>query len=76
MGEEADSHLTTASFQVVVESRISPEPPFSPGWATQVLSLTPQARIVLQTLNQLYSPSLSMLQHLSVLVGKGPKCQV
>ncbi|KAK4820013.1 hypothetical protein QYF61_017392 [Mycteria americana] len=74
LGEETDPHLSTASFQVVVESdNVSPEPPFLQAKQPQL----PQPlliRLLLQTLHQLRCPSLDMLQHLNVsLVLRGPK---
>ncbi|KAK4824899.1 hypothetical protein QYF61_021414 [Mycteria americana] len=74
LGEETDPHLSTASFQVAVESdKVSPEPPFLQAKQPQF----PQPlliRLVLQTLHQLRCPSLDSLQHLNVsLVVRGPK---
>ncbi|KAK4825193.1 hypothetical protein QYF61_025121 [Mycteria americana] len=74
LGEETDPHLSTASFQAVVESdKVSPQPPFLQAKQPQV----PQPlliRLVLQTLHQLRCPSLDTLQHLNVsLVVGGPK---
>ncbi|KAK4806152.1 hypothetical protein QYF61_001075 [Mycteria americana] len=74
LGEETDPHLSTTSFQVVVESnKVSPQPPFLQAKQPQF----PQPlliRLVLQTLHQLHCPSLDMLQHLNVsLVVRGPK---
>ncbi|KAK4827917.1 hypothetical protein QYF61_022365, partial [Mycteria americana] len=74
LGEETDMHLTTTSFQVVVESdEVSPQPPFlqtkQPQFPQPLL-----IRLVLQTLPQLRCPSLDMLQPLNVsLVVRGPK---
>ncbi|KAK4830892.1 hypothetical protein QYF61_013821 [Mycteria americana] len=73
-GEKTDTHLTTTSFQVVVEShKVSPQPPFLQAKQPQF----PQPlliRLVLQTLHQLRCPSLDTLQHLHVsLVVRGPK---
>ncbi|KAK4823665.1 LOW QUALITY PROTEIN: hypothetical protein QYF61_005017 [Mycteria americana] len=72
LGEEAHTHLTTTSFQVVVESdKVSPQPPFLQAKQPQF----PQPlliRLVLQTLHQLRCPSLDMLQHLNVSL-VGPK---
>ncbi|KAK4824093.1 LOW QUALITY PROTEIN: hypothetical protein QYF61_010604, partial [Mycteria americana] len=70
LGEETDPHLSTTSFQVVVESdKVSPQPPFLQAKQPQF----PQPlliRLVLQTLHQLRCPSLDTLQHLNVpLVG-------
>ncbi|KAK4815655.1 hypothetical protein QYF61_005217 [Mycteria americana] len=74
LGEETDPHLSTASFQVVVESdKVSPQPPFLQAKQPQV----PQPlliRLLLQTLHQLRCPSLDMLQPLNVsLVVRVPK---
>ncbi|KAK4826991.1 hypothetical protein QYF61_013091 [Mycteria americana] len=74
LGEETDPHLSTASFQVVVESdEVSPQPPFLQAKQSQL----PQPlliRLLLQTLHQLRCPSLDTLQHLNVsLVVGGPK---
>ncbi|KAK4828313.1 hypothetical protein QYF61_025325 [Mycteria americana] len=74
LGEETDPHLTTTSFQVVVESnKVSPQPPFLQAKQSQF----PQPlliRLVLQTLHQLRCPSLDTLQPLNVsLVVGGPK---
>ncbi|KAK4827747.1 hypothetical protein QYF61_021218 [Mycteria americana] len=74
LGEETDPHLSTASFQVVVESdKVSPQPPFLQAKQPQF----PQAlliRLLLQTLHQLCCPSLDTLQHLNVsLVVRRPK---
>ena len=74
MGEEADPHLTTTSFQTVVESdEVSPGPLLL--WTKQ--SRFPQPfciRLVLQTSHQLNCPSLDMLQRVKViLVVRGPK---
>ncbi|KAK4831720.1 hypothetical protein QYF61_018772, partial [Mycteria americana] len=64
LGEETDPHLSTASFQVVVESdKVSPQPPFLQARQPQF----PQPlliRLALQTLHQLRCPSLDTLQHL------------
>ncbi|KAK4833022.1 LOW QUALITY PROTEIN: hypothetical protein QYF61_027404 [Mycteria americana] len=74
LGEETDPHLSTTSFQVVVESdKVSPQPPFlqakQPQFPRPLL-----IRLLLQTLHQLRCPSLDTLQHLSVfLVARGPK---
>ncbi|KAK4828042.1 hypothetical protein QYF61_023080, partial [Mycteria americana] len=72
--EETDPHLSTTSFQVVVESnKVSPQPPFLQAKQPQF----PQPlliRLVLQTLHHLRCPSLDTLQHLNVsLVVRGPK---
>ncbi|KAK4811306.1 hypothetical protein QYF61_023358 [Mycteria americana] len=74
LGEETDPHLTTTSFQVVVESnKVSPQPPFLQAKQSQF----PQPlliRLALQTLHQLRCPSLDTLQQLNVLlVVRGPK---
>ncbi|KAK4823681.1 hypothetical protein QYF61_005652 [Mycteria americana] len=74
LGEETDPHLSTTSFQVLVESnKVSPQPPFLQAKQSQF----PQPllrRLVLQTLHQLRCPSLDTLQHLNVpLVVGGPK---
>ncbi|KAK4815585.1 hypothetical protein QYF61_004800 [Mycteria americana] len=74
LGEETDPHLSTTSFQVVVESdKVSPQPPLLQAKQSQL----PQPlliRLVLQTLHQLRCPSLDTLQHLNVsLVVRGPK---
>ncbi|KAK4827493.1 hypothetical protein QYF61_018793 [Mycteria americana] len=74
LGEETNTHLTTTSFQVVVErDKVSPEAPFLQAKQPQF----PQpflTRLVLQTLHQLRCPSLDTLQHLNVfLVVRGPK---
>ncbi|KAK4828407.1 hypothetical protein QYF61_026161 [Mycteria americana] len=74
LGEETDPHLSTTSFQVVVESdEVSPEPPFLQAKQSQL----PQPlliRLLLQTLHQLRCPSLYALQYLNIpLVVGGPK---
>ncbi|KAK4807027.1 hypothetical protein QYF61_000356 [Mycteria americana] len=74
LGEETDPHLSTTSFQVVVESdEISPQPPFLQAKQSQL----PQPlliRLLLQTLHQLRCPSLYALQYLNIpLVVGGPK---
>ncbi|KAK4823797.1 hypothetical protein QYF61_006519 [Mycteria americana] len=74
LGEETDPHLSTPSFQAVVESdEVSPQPPFLQAKQPQF----PQPlliRLLLQTLPQLRCPSLDTLQHLNVsLVVGGPK---
>ncbi|KAK4830124.1 hypothetical protein QYF61_008551 [Mycteria americana] len=74
LGEETDPHLSTTSFQVVVESdKVSPQPPFLQAKQSQF----PQPllrRLLLQTLHQLRCPSLDTVQHLNVpLVVGGPK---
>ncbi|KAK4832389.1 hypothetical protein QYF61_022244 [Mycteria americana] len=74
LGEETDPHLSTTSFQVVVESnKVSPQPPFlqteQPQFPQPLL-----IRLLLQTLHQLCCPSLDTLQHLNVLlVLRSPK---
>jgi len=73
--EETNTCLTTASFQVVVESkRVPPQPP--PPLQTKQPQL-PQLllrRLVLWTPHQPHCPSLDTLQHLNVLlVVRGPK---
>ncbi|KAK4827827.1 hypothetical protein QYF61_021911 [Mycteria americana] len=74
LGEETDPHLSTTSFQVVVESdKVSPQPPFLQAKQPQ-FPQPPLIRLVLQTLHQLRCPSLDTLQHLNVpLVVRGPK---
>ncbi|KAK4826531.1 hypothetical protein QYF61_010028 [Mycteria americana] len=74
LGEETDPHLSTTSFQVVVEShKVSPQPPFLQAKQPQVPQLL-LIRLLLQTLHQLHCPSLDTLQHLNVsLVVRGPK---
>ncbi|KAK4831168.1 hypothetical protein QYF61_015638 [Mycteria americana] len=74
LGEETDPHLSTTSFQVVVESdKVSPQPPFLQAKQSQL----PQPliiRLLLQTLHQLRCPSLDTLQYLNIpLVVGGPK---
>ncbi|KAK4829031.1 hypothetical protein QYF61_001806 [Mycteria americana] len=74
LGEETDPHLTTTSFQAVVESdKVSPQPPLLQAKQPQF----PQPllrRLALQILHQLHCPSLDTLQHLHVfLVVRGPK---
>ncbi|KAK4820667.1 hypothetical protein QYF61_003075 [Mycteria americana] len=77
LGEETDPHLSTTSFQVVIESnKVSPQPPFLQAKQPQF----PQPlliRLVLQTLHQLRCPSLDTLQHLNVLLQctEGPKTE-
>ncbi|KAK4819909.1 hypothetical protein QYF61_014644 [Mycteria americana] len=73
LGEETDPHLTSISFQVVVESdEVSPQPPFLQAEQPQL----PQPlliSLVLQTLPQLRCPSLDTLQPLNVSLGaRGP----
>ncbi|KAK4832164.1 hypothetical protein QYF61_020944 [Mycteria americana] len=71
LGEETDPHLSTTSFQAVVEShKVSPQPPFRQTKQPQL----PQPlliRLLLQTLHQLRCPSLDTLQHLNVPLGVG-----
>ncbi|KAK4827890.1 hypothetical protein QYF61_022313 [Mycteria americana] len=74
LGEETDPHLSTTSFQVVVESdEVSPQPPFLQAKQSQL----PQPlliRLLLQTLHQVRCPSLYTLQYLNIpLVVGGPK---
>ncbi|KAK4831267.1 hypothetical protein QYF61_016737 [Mycteria americana] len=74
LGEETNPHLSTTSFQGVVESnKVSPQPLLLQAKQPQV----PQPlliRLLLQTLHQLCCPSFDMLQHLNVsLVVRGPK---
>ncbi|KAK4806164.1 hypothetical protein QYF61_001087 [Mycteria americana] len=74
LGEETDPHLSTTSFQVVVESdEVSPQPPFLQAKQSHL----PQPlliRLLLQTLHQLRCPSLYTLQYLNIpLVVGGPK---
>ncbi|KAK4831835.1 hypothetical protein QYF61_019593 [Mycteria americana] len=74
LGEETDPHLSTTSFQAVVESdEVSPQPPFLQAKQSQL----PQPlliRLLLQTLHQLRCPSLYALQYLNIpLVVGGPK---
>ncbi|KAK4814948.1 hypothetical protein QYF61_006892 [Mycteria americana] len=66
-------HLSTASFQAVVESdEVSPQPPFLQAEQPQVPQPLPIS-LVLQTLPQLHCPSLDTLQPLNVsLVVRGP----
>ncbi|KAK4809905.1 hypothetical protein QYF61_023392 [Mycteria americana] len=67
-------HLSTASFQAVVESdEVSPQPPFLQAEQPQVPQPLPIS-LVLQTLPQLRCPSLDTLQPLNVSLGvRGPK---
>ncbi|KAK4825181.1 hypothetical protein QYF61_024661 [Mycteria americana] len=65
LGEETDPHLSTTSFQVVVESdEVSPQPPLLQAKQSQLPQLL-LIRLVLQTLHQLRCPSLDTLQHLN-----------
>ncbi|KAK4820738.1 hypothetical protein QYF61_004419 [Mycteria americana] len=74
LGEETDTHLSTPSFQAVVESdEVSPQPPFLQAKQPQFPQPLP-IRLVLQTLPQLCCPSLDTLQPLNVsLVVRGSK---
>ncbi|KAK4828797.1 hypothetical protein QYF61_000854, partial [Mycteria americana] len=74
LGEETDPHLSTTSFQVVVESNeVSPQPPFLQAKQSQLPQLL-LIRLLLQTLHQLRCPSLYALQYLNIpLVVGGPK---
>ncbi|KAK4826468.1 LOW QUALITY PROTEIN: hypothetical protein QYF61_009195 [Mycteria americana] len=73
LGEETDPHLSTTSFQVVVESnKVSPQPPFLQAKQSQ-FPQPPLIRLLLQTLHQLRCPSLDTLQHLNVSLVGGPK---
>ncbi|KAK4832221.1 LOW QUALITY PROTEIN: hypothetical protein QYF61_021068 [Mycteria americana] len=64
--KETNPHLTTTSFQVVVESdKVSPQPPCL--WARQ--TQFPQTLLIRLILHQLPCPSLDTLQHLSVFPG-------
>ena len=66
--KETDTHLDTASFQVVVErDRVFPQPPLLQAKQPQV-SQPLLVRLVLQTLHQLRRPSLDTLQRLCVLL--------
>jgi len=74
LGEETNAHLTTTSFQVVVESdKVPPQPPLLQSEQPQL----PQPlliRLVLQIPHQPRCPSLDTLQPLNVLLGvRGPK---
>jgi len=73
LGEDTNAHLTTTSFEVVVESnKVSPPPPFLE--AEQPQFPQPGTGLVLQTLHQPCCSSLDMLQDLNVLlVMRGPK---
>jgi len=63
MGEEADHHITTTTFQGVVGSdKVSPEPPLLQTKQSQF----PQplfVMLVLQTPHQFCCPSLDTLEH-------------
>ena len=74
LGEETNTHLTTTSFQVVVESnKVSPQPPLLQTKQPQLPQLL-LIRLVLQALHKLLCPSLDTLQQLcSLLVVRGPK---
>ncbi|KAK4817702.1 hypothetical protein QYF61_026392 [Mycteria americana] len=64
-------HLSTPSFQAVVESdEVSPQPPFLQAEQPQVPQPLPIS-LVLQTLPQLRCPSLDTLQPLNVSLGVG-----
>ncbi|KAK4833009.1 hypothetical protein QYF61_027111 [Mycteria americana] len=61
LGEETDPHLSTASFQAVVESdEVSPQPPFLQAEQPQFPQPLPIS-LVLQTLPQLRCPSLDAI---------------
>ncbi|KAK4811398.1 hypothetical protein QYF61_003397 [Mycteria americana] len=72
-GRRDRPHLSTPSFQAVVESdEVSPQPPFLQAEQPQVPQPLPIS-LVLQTLPQLRCPSLDTLQPLNVsLVVRGP----
>jgi len=74
LGEETNTHLTTTSFQVVVESdKVSPQPSLFQTKQSQFHQPL-LIRLVLQTLHQPHCPSLDTLQHVNVLlVVRGPK---
>ncbi|KAK4829527.1 hypothetical protein QYF61_005166, partial [Mycteria americana] len=74
LGEETDPHLSTTSFQAVVEShKVSPLPPLLQAKQPQFPQPLP-IRLLLQTLHHLHCPSLDTLQHLNVsLVVRDPK---
>ena len=70
LGVEGDPHLTTTSFQAVVESnKVFPEPPLLQTEKSH-LPQTLLIRLVLQTPHQLHLPSLGILRGLVV---RGPK---
>ncbi|KAK4825176.1 LOW QUALITY PROTEIN: hypothetical protein QYF61_024656, partial [Mycteria americana] len=71
LGEETNPHLSTTSFQVLVESNeVSLQPPLLQAKQPQF----PQPILIRLTLHQLRCPSLDTLQHLNVfLVVRGPK---
>jgi len=68
LGEETNAHLTTTSFQAVLESnKVSPQPPLlqtEQPWFLQLLLI----RLVLQTLQQLRCLFLDTVQLLNVLL--------
>ncbi|KAK4817095.1 hypothetical protein QYF61_027926 [Mycteria americana] len=71
LGRRDRPHLSTASFQAVVESdEVSPQPPFLQAEQPQVPQPLPIS-LVLQTLPQLRCPSLDTLQPLNVSLGVG-----
>jgi len=72
--EETNTHLSTTSFQAVVESnKVSPQPPLLQTKQPQFLQPL-LISFVLQTLHQPRCPSLDTLQHINVfLVVRGPK---
>ncbi|KAK4823264.1 hypothetical protein QYF61_000231 [Mycteria americana] len=74
LGEETDPHLSTTSFQVVVEGdKVSPQPPFLQAKQPQLPQLL-LIRPVLYMLHQLFCSSFDTLQHFNVLlVVRGPK---
>ena len=68
LGEVINMCLTTASFQVVVESnKVPPQPSLLQTKQSQFLQQL-LIRLVLQTLHQPHCPSLDTLWHLSVLL--------
>ncbi|KAK4813348.1 hypothetical protein QYF61_026644 [Mycteria americana] len=70
-GRRDRPHLSTTSFQAVVESdEVSPQPPFLQAEQPQVPQPLPIS-LVLQTLPQLRCPSLDTLQPLNVSLGVG-----
>ncbi|KAJ7422271.1 hypothetical protein BTVI_14832 [Pitangus sulphuratus] len=73
LAEKTNPQLTTASFQIAVESnKVSQEPPFIQAQQPQFTQLL--IRVALQTLHQLRCPSLDMLQNLNIfLVMHGSK---
>jgi len=74
LGEETSTCLTTASFQIVVESgKVSPQPSLLQTKQPQFLQSL-LLRLVLQTPHQPHCSSLDTLQLPNVfLVGRGPK---